>query len=154
VRSGHPRAFFLLALLATAGCPSSNIDFHICGDLGVPDDIDGVRLLVLDQERELISSGVRSLVDDQGAPTDSLPVTGSLRSGSGSGWAEVQGLSGGVAVITFGRRVGDLEGTPWVDMVLTQDCLGQDCPLGQTCVAGACILAPVGDEAPTCGGSY
>jgi hypothetical protein len=146
------RLGLLSLVLAMAGClGGEEIDFEVCGDLMVPDDIDALRFLVLDDDMEEVSAGVRDLVGDSVA---SLPVSASLPSGSGSGWTRVQGLKAGVAAIVFSRRIGDLDGTSAVDMVLTYDCLGQDCSLGQTCVSGTCILAPVGNEAPGCGGSF
>ncbi len=146
------RLYLLRIVLSLAGCfGGDEIDFEVCGDLVVPDDIDALRFLVLDNDMEEISAGVRDLTGDHAA---NLPVSSSLPSGSGSGWTRVQGLRAGVAVIVFSRRIGDLEGTSAVDMVLTLDCLGQDCALGQTCVSGTCILAPVGNEAPGCGGSF
>jgi hypothetical protein len=157
VKANHHRALATciglgLALFAT-GCPNSDLEFRVCGDLVVPDDIDGFRLLILDQDRHELHSGVRSLVEEDSA-VDQLPLSASLPNGSGPGWAKIQGLLAGVAVITFERQIGKLEDTAVADMVLTADCVGQDCPLGQTCVAGTCILAPVNAEDPICGGTF
>ena len=147
-----PRLCLISLVLSLAGCLGGNeIDFEVCGDLTVPDDIDALRFLVLDDEMAEVSAGVRELV---GETISSLPVSSSLPSGSGGGWTRVQGLREGVTAIVFSRRIGDLDATSAVDMVLTYDCLGQECSLGQTCVSGTCILAPVGNEAPSCGGSF
>lgn len=145
-------------MLLGAGCPNTDLEFRVCGDLTVPDDIDGVRLLILDQDRRELHSGVRSLVEGSGdggvTSTTDLPTSASLPNGTGPGWAKVQGLHEGVSVITFERQIGKLEDTATVDMVLTADCLGQECPRGQTCVAGVCILAPVNADQPSCGGLF
>ena len=68
MKPSHHRvlATALLGFLAS-GCVDSTIDFHICGDLVVPDDIDAVRLVVLDQELEELHAGVRDLADEEEA---------------------------------------------------------------------------------------
>ena len=82
----------------------------------------------------------------------SLPITESLPGATGSGFLQVQGLLDGVEVARFDRRIYDLEGLERAELVLKNDCYGRiSCPLGQTCVARECKIAPRPSEPPGCG---
>jgi len=168
----------LIALLfAIAGCGSeSQIAFRICGKLDVPEQLDALRISVLDQElteqnfalielteREMVAEGdienskAEDAGDDQSASRDSsstmrsLPVVASLGAQGGSGYVRVQALLKGVEVARFDRQVPDLDAISGVDMPLTEKCYGRyNCALGQTCVKGDCVVAPFAIDPPTC----
>ncbi|MDD9968383.1 MAG: hypothetical protein OXR73_19245 [Myxococcales bacterium] len=65
-------------------------------------------------------------------------------------WLTVEGLRGGVVGYSFARRVSS--STEEVDMPLWQACFGVACAFGQTCIDGACELAPDAPGGPSCGG--
>jgi len=149
----------LVALgLGLGGClGESTLDFHICGDPVVPGDIDAVRMSVLDQDMRERHAAVLELVDpDTGDVLDSLPLTASIPSGIGLGWARIEALKDGVETIVFARRVADLEAQGTVSMPLNLLCQGVlTCPLGQTCMEnengeGECQLAPSANDPPGC----
>jgi hypothetical protein len=181
----------IASVLALSGCGSdAQIRFRICGGLEVPEQLDALRISVLDgdlneqrfalielTEREVkieagrrdggsSASGGRSAQKDSGAQTakkteteeegtstaaKTLPLTASLPGNGGSGYVRVQALLKGVEVARFDRRILDLGKTTEVDMPLTDKCYGKyNCPRGQTCVKGDCVVAPIGDDAPGC----
>jgi hypothetical protein len=81
----------------------------------------------------------------------SLPVTASLSGNDGSGYVRVQALLKGSEVARFDRRIPNLGKTTKADMPLTEDCYGKyNCSRGQTCVKGACVVAPIGTDPPAC----
>lgn len=88
-----------------------------------------------------------------GCAADGVPVRRAARlpAPSGRGWVEVVGLREGVRVIASEIRsapVGD--GDRAVVVPLNRDCLGAECPLGQTCRAGACVIVPQGETEGAC----
>ena len=142
-----------LALSGCLGDPA--LDFRVCGDAEVPGDVDALRISVLDPDMHEIHAAVLELVDaDSGDVLDSIPLTTSIPSGTGLGWARVEALLEGVKVITFARRVADLDTQGSVDMPINLSCLGMSCPLGQTCVEesgeGKCKIAPNASDPPGC----
>jgi hypothetical protein len=180
----------IASLLTIAACGSeSQIAFRICGKLDVPEQIDALRISILDEKlteqsfalieltaRKMVAEGgigdsatpddeqsdprnteAEDAADggdeskDRSATTKSLPVIGSLKARSGSGYVRVQALLEGVEVARFDRQVPDLEGVSTVDMPLTEKCYGRyNCALGQTCVKGDCVVAPMATDPPTC----
>ncbi len=183
------RLLLIASLLTIAGCGSeSQIAFRICGKLDVPEQLDALRISILDQElteqsfalielttREMVAEGGvgdkagsddeqndsedteaenadgANGSGDQSASTRSLPVIASLKARSGSGYLRVQALLEGVEVARFDRQVPDLEKVSTVDMPLTETCYGRyNCALGQTCVKGDCVVAPLATDPPAC----
>ena len=89
--------------------------------------------------------------EPQSPKVRSLPVTASLPGTTGSGYLRVQGLLDGVEVARFDRRVYELESLEQAELVLKNNCYGRlSCPLGQTCVAELCQVAPTPSEPPGC----
>jgi hypothetical protein len=182
LRSRDRLWLFVAALVGLTACgPDAEIEMRVCGDLKAPEQIDALRLSILDDEMNELRAGLVELVpreaptsrkesgekDDEGdrsadgesadggepesPKVRSLPVTGSLPGATGSGYLRVQGLLQGVEVARFDRRVYDLESLEQADMVLKNNCYGRlSCPLGQTCVAKLCQVAPTPSEPPGC----
>lgn len=85
------------------------------------------------------------------ASVKSLPVTASLAGSDSSGYVRVQALLNGSEVARFDRRIPKFGKISEVDMPLTEDCYGKyNCSLGQTCVNGECVVAPIGNATPGC----
>jgi len=135
-------------LASSVGCSRDpgQIEVELCGDVSVPDDIDAVRVIFLDDEREETQSGVRELLL---CPQDELlllPQTFGFTEVEGDVTIQVQGLKDGVEVGTYERRVmlEPMRATATIRMALTRDCLGVQCSLGQTCQGGVCALTQRG----------
>ncbi|MBN1656631.1 MAG: hypothetical protein JXA30_22860 [Deltaproteobacteria bacterium] len=181
----------LACLLTFAGCGvESRIEFRICGKLKVPNQLDALRVSILDTElteqgfalielteRDMVAEGgvedsatknddalrktdepSREATEDGGLDSErrsstikSLPVTASLEGIEGPGYLRVQALLEGVEVARFDRWIADRDAASTVDMPLTESCYGRyNCALGQTCVKGNCVVAPIGNDPPAC----
>lgn len=160
----HPALAAAWAALA-AGCGGDDareVAVRVCGELQVPHEVDAVRVRVLDEDRAVVSDGVDELwpagadagppsanplcTPDPDAPRIGLDLE--VRPGAGDGWIEAIALRDGVEVArsvvrTDGSTTAAVLGFPAV-------CLGVGCPDGQTCIDGACVLAPVGGAATAC----
>lgn len=92
-------------------------------------------------------------VPGAGCAAEGVPVRRTLRlpAPTGRGWVEVVGLRDGVRVAASEIRsapIGDSDRA--VVVPLNRDCLGAECPLGQTCRAGACVIVPQGETEAAC----
>ncbi|HJK96512.1 MAG TPA: hypothetical protein RMF84_04785 [Polyangiaceae bacterium LLY-WYZ-14_1] len=149
-------AALVLVVLGSAGCSDDEITVVVCGDLAVPDDLDAVRVELLDAELGRIRDGVFRLVPDEidegmDAPqAESLPVAPSLTRPTGRGWVRVVPLLDGVAVGQFDREILSFDGVASVDAVLDSRCRRSFCPAGQTCIEGNCQVAPLASDPPGC----
>jgi len=144
-------AMLLLFVAALSACnPSLDvIKVRICGDVLVPGHIDAVRVSVLDANRVERRAGVMELVRCTGV--NELPQNVELNLLEGDVWIVIQGLKNGQEVMTFERRAKVGADGAEVLVGLNRDCIGIRCALGQTCVGGACVLAPTTDLPSICG---
>ena len=140
--------------LALGACPQEPaLTVEVCSDMRAPDEIDGVRLVLLDDahDRELWS-GFYSLINCEENRVEQLPQRYDAPALSRPVWLVASGLLDGVEVVRVETRVkGPLPGgLTVVPVSLVRDCLGQlSCPLGQTCVGpSGCEVVPVFEEAP------
>ncbi len=126
------------------------IEVKVCGDVVLPEEVDAVRVSVLDAERNELRAGTRELVL---CPQDrllTLPQTVEFEGVDAvNAWVVVQGLKDGVSVMSYERRATlSTSLVEQVTMALTRDCIGVQCTLGQTCVDGQCEIVteqpPVG----------
>ncbi len=169
----HGSIQLVAALLAAVACqPADEIELYVCGDLQTPDQIDALRLSVLDDSLNELRAAVVELVPREAPASESepegegdradaaepeeprsLPITAHLPAVGGTGYLRVQGLLQGVEVARFDLRVYDLENLERAELVLKRNCYGRlSCPLGQTCVEKRCQVAPTPEESPGCGG--
>lgn len=136
-----------------AGCDESldQVEVELCGQVDVPAQLDAVRVVILDADRQEVRAGVRELVDCATKTirplsqrlSFSLPADDEL-------WFVAQGLRDGVEVMRFERRYRRSAGESTVKLGLVASCLGLSCPLGQTCIDGLCEIAPWQDPAGVC----
>ncbi|MFB6374389.1 MAG: hypothetical protein ABEN55_15010 [Bradymonadaceae bacterium] len=141
-------------LLAVAGCsrPDPTIEVAVCGDVPVPRRIDSIRVTLLDSDRQVRQQGVVELLMCPAGRVRSLPVALSLSPIEGTGYIQVQGLKEGKVVIEIEKKAElTRESGLSVRLPLTRACLGVlSCPVGQTCVQGACRVAPPADRELRC----
>lgn len=120
-----------------------------------------MRIAVLDAQRQALRAGVRELLECPGDHLRPLPQQVSFQPLETEGWVVVTGLRDEVEVIRYERRINveERDVNPII-AVLSRDCLGFQCPLGQTCMGGRCqvvstsvtrgscpsALSPVADE--------
>lgn len=138
----------VLVALLWGGCTGQGdrIEVEVCGaQLEVPAQVDAVRVSVLDRARQELRAGTRELVLCPQDKLLSLPQVVAFDSlDEEDAWVVVQGLKDGVEVLRYERRASLSTGViEQVNMVLAADCLGVQCPLGQTCVEGACEIVSV-----------
>ncbi len=131
-----------LTELGGASSPDMSTDGGIL-DLGVADA--GV-------EAELADAGTDGGLTETGPACEPVerPLEARLElpPGEGHGWVQVIALHQGVEVARAEVRHPE-EGGALV-LALERGCLGITCPLGQTCVAGACELVPEDGDAARC----
>lgn len=138
------RWFILLTLVASTqmGCFTGDPDLivEVCGDVVVSDEVDAVRVIVYDDQRtEEVASGSKDLLSCPDGKVGSLPITLEIPEVPQDAWVVLEGLKDGVPIVTFERRLrGDDESEVEAIMGLTRDCIGLNCPLGQTCYGGEC----------------
>lgn len=144
------RAMAVIGALMVLGCgPRGDlIQVQVCGDVMLPDEIDAIRVSVLDEARNELRAGTRELVL---CPEDrllTLPQTvefGGVE--SADAWVVVQGLKEGIEVMRYARRASlSTSVVEQITLVVDRECLGINCVLGQTCVAGECEI--VSEQAP------
>lgn len=155
IARGEKAALAVFVAVAVAGClrEPPRVEVTVCGDVGIPDEIDAVRVSLLDADRAEVASGVRELVrcpEDELRPLpqvfDFQPVD------LVNAWVVVQGLEGDVERVRFERRASlSSDQVELIKMGLTRTCVGIQCPLGQTCVGGECELAPEAEFEGICG---
>ena len=135
-----------LAPLAATGCSTEPTDLtvRVCGDYAVPDDLEAVRIELLNEDREMLHSAVRDLVvcpEDRIRP---LPQELTFRDiDEEVSLVKVMAISGGVAFARTERRV-DAFGE--FTITLSRDCRGANCALGQACISGQCEWTPTGSD--------
>ncbi|MEO1272806.1 MAG: hypothetical protein AAFX99_32360, partial [Myxococcota bacterium] len=116
-----------------------------CLALLVPEELDAIRVSILDEARMERSAGVLELVRCPEEELTMLPQTLELVSIDGPVWVVAQGLSNGIEVARFERRAQDGTGLE-IELGLTRDCLGASCAVGQTCIDGTCVIVPFDSE--------
>ncbi|MGF1465126.1 MAG: hypothetical protein ACFCGT_03245 [Sandaracinaceae bacterium] len=119
----------------------------VCGDGA--DELDSLRLVVLDDGRVAVGEGVRDLITPEGRRT--LPLRLRVPTASTATWLAVEGLFQGVEELRFEVRLTEPEPLSAVPLAVQADCLGVQCVVGQTCLGGRCVPSPeVGTDLP-CG---
>ena len=141
--------FWLLLLLSVTLClgcigEESDLSIEICSDFTVPDDLQGLRITVLDNERNTLHVTVHELLlcpEDRIRP---LPQTVRfLDAHPDAALVAVAGLQDDVVVVRTERRL-DERGR--IRINLPRSCQGMQCSLGQACVAGQCQWTPTGTD--------
>ncbi len=142
-------AFGLLACGADGGEP-----LRLCGDLAVPSDVDALRVSVLDETQASEHfSAVIELLECPAERLTQLPLDFEVPKITANSWLRVQGLAGGAEVLRVELRAGPDPDRARIAVALTRQCLGRACPVGQTCLDGACVIAPeAGDARLSCDG--
>lgn len=116
---------------------------QLCGDAPVPQQVDAVRITLLDAQREVRRERVVELLQCPEGTVRRLPHSVDFDPFDGEAWGVVQGLKEGVEVLHYERRVTLTADEPAsLSLALNDDCLGVTCPLGQTCIGGRCTRAP------------
>jgi len=134
------------------------IQLELCSDLRVPEEIDTMRISLIDEGGHEVSQGLvildpRSPLPDGGCEGElaTFPQNLALSGGSGSSWVRVQGLKDGVEIARAEARVEfPVSGESPASVLLSADCLGVHCPAGQTCVTGACEITQFGGTPALC----
>lgn len=143
-----------LALLTLAACsqPEHEVDVQICGDVAVPYQIDSIRVSLLDADRQTRDEGVVELLACPSGTVKELPVALTFSPIAGQAYLRVQGLKNGREVVTIENQIElTRESDVAVRLPLTRACVGvSSCPLGQTCVQGACEVTPPADRDLRC----
>ncbi|MEM1347749.1 MAG: hypothetical protein AAGI01_04270 [Myxococcota bacterium] len=144
--------FAWIALALSIGCSRDlgQIEVELCGDVAVPEDIDAVRVIFLDEQRREAQSGLRELLLCPQEEVLELPQSFGFPEVLGEVTIRVQGIKDGLEVLTSERKVTveQMRATPKFTLPLTRDCRGVQCPLGQTCQGGTCALTPSAADAP------
>lgn len=138
-----------LVLGAAPACADDALDpVRVCGDLIVPGDLVAVRVTVLDEALAERGGGV---VELDGASPRQLPVEVAVPHHVGRRVVRAQAIGEGGVEVARADVLADGAAGERVTLNLVADCLGQLCPLGQTCLAGACTVTPeAGDPRLRC----
>ncbi len=144
----------LWPIAAACGPDSTVVGVELCGDVQIPEDIDAVRVSILDAERNSVTAGTIELLQCPGSQQLELPQITELEAPIGEVWIVAQGLQEGVSVITSERRLRVEEDgrAPEVLLGLTRSCMRVTCALGQTCIDGTCDDAPWETDDGVCDG--
>lgn len=144
----------LTLFVAACARPSDVVVIEMCGDVEIPEDVDAVRISILDAERANYNDGMLELLRCPGDEIRELPQTVELDAPVGDVWIAVQGLQDGVEVLRSERRavVSSRGAAPEVLVGLTRSCMRVTCPLGQTCIDGDCEQAPWESDESMCSG--
>lgn len=142
-----------VALLGLVACDdtSGQLQVQLCGDVLIPQEVDSVRVSVLEANRQEVRSGVQELVDC--TQLRALPLSRRINFTSYDDselWVVAQGLRQGVEIMRFERRYRPSQEQEVVELGLTRACLGIFCPLGQTCIQGLCEQAPFTSPSSLC----
>lgn len=139
--------FVALLLLVLPACSDEiTLDVRVCGDLEVPTDLDSLVFAVEDDMLAEVSNE-RLLLADEGP----LGLSVELTTVEPSGYVSVASGLGNRPVGRSTRHLTSFENAGRIDLVLSRACYGAvSCSDGQTCNAGACVIAPENDEAPRC----
>ncbi len=134
--------FLLGGAFVVSGCPGEPplLRVDVCGDVSVPVQVDAVRVSVLDSNRVEVASGVRQLVECPADRLKTLPQVFEFTPPLGEVRVIAQALKDGVEIARSERSVQDASEGAEVRVALQQVCIGLSCPLGRTCVDGACEL--------------
>jgi hypothetical protein len=117
----------------------------------VPRDIDSVRVVLADQQQNVLREGVRQLWTCPGPALRNLPQTIEFAPAEGDIFVTVQGLKDGVPVIQKVLRTTFTAGDNTATVSLDRACKGVQCAAGETCVQGGCeLIALAADALSTC----
>ena len=135
-------ALLLCGCWGLSGCPGEPplLAVSVCGDVLVPDQVDAVRVSVLDSDRNEFASGVLQLVECPADRLKDLPQVLEFTPPVGEVRVVAQALKGGVEVARSERSVADASEGASVTVALQVSCFGLTCPIGKTCVDGTCEL--------------
>ena len=143
-------ALMLCGCWGLSGCPGEPplLAVSVCGDVSVPDQVDAVRVSVLDANRDEFASGVLQLVECPADRLKNLPQVLEFTPPVGEVRVVAQALKGGVEVARSERSVADASEGASVTVALQTTCIGLTCPIGRTCVDGACELVADANGSP------
>lgn len=139
--------FAAIATLTACTSDQAKARVQLCGDLSVPEDIESVRVVVYDQDRNPLREGVRELWTCPGPTLHRLPQTLEFEPVSGDVFVEVQGLKEGVPVIKAELRTTLGNDGADATVSLERSCMGANCAAGETCVDGKCELVALAARA-------
>ncbi len=147
----------MLFAWSLTGCfaEGANLNLEVCGDVEIPLEVDGYKVLIYDSERANIevdgAEDLATCVNGEEKVT-SLPTSFNFTEVPPDGWVVLQGLKGGAVVSTFERRLNAEEGDDIsISMGITRSCLRISCPIGQTCYGdGQCTTIELGDDRGAC----
>ena len=130
------------ALFFCANCgDSGKFSVKVCGDIKVPQQIDGLRVSLLSPSGKELRSGVIELLQCPSEKIQELPIKYEFSEVDGGDQirVRVQGLKQEVEVA---RAELKLEADEYDEAIvgINQACLGVSCPLGQSCFKGECEL--------------
>jgi hypothetical protein len=133
----------VLLLLGATGCTSDDepVTVRVCGDLEPPDDIDAIRVVILDESGNEVRSGVRPLVQCPEDTLRMLPQRFEFRTVPDEGSVVAQALSDEV-VIAGARVRSTFERPSTIEVAIESSCIGAQCGEDETCIDGACEFAP------------
>gem|GEM_PF-6729228 len=151
----QPLGAILLSASLLAGCSADGPDtlVEVCGNLSVPDEVDSLRVVITDQDGQILREGVRELWTCPGPSLMQLPQHLEFSPVDGDVFVRIQGLRGGVPVIenTLRKTLGPDAHRATIS--LEQGCLGIQCAPGATCSQGACeLIALASDTISACAG--
>ena len=137
-------ALWLCCLPLASGCGErgDRIEVRVCSDAALPGELDAIRVVILNAEREELRSATRQLVLCPQDQLLTLPQTIEFEGAEvPDAWVLAQGLKDGVVVIWSERRVTlERDVIEQLTVALERACVGVQCSLGQACVAGACEI--------------
>ena len=137
----------LLLLGYATGCTSDDepVTVRVCGDLQPPEDVDAIRVVLLDASGNEVRSGVRQLVQCPEDTLRTLPQRFEFRTVPDQGIVVAQALVDEV-VIASAKVRSDFEGAKTIDVAINSSCIGAQCSEGDTCIGGACEFVPTDES--------
>ncbi len=146
------RALFLLSIFLVGACTSDPTDLsvEVCGNFEVPDEVDALRITLLDAERNQLRASVLPLLECPADRIRPLPQRTTFRDvNPNTELVLIAALHDQVVIARTERRIEELGE---VRINLSTSCRGSQCTLGQACVGGTCVWTPTGSDV-NCSGS-
>ena len=146
-RQMAPLLAVVFASIFSVGCTSDDepVAIRVCGDVQVPQQIDALRVVVLDESGTEIRSGVRSLLECPEDVVRPLPQRFEFQTTPDRGIVVAEGLSDEIVVARASVRA-NFNGENTIDIAINASCIGARCPSDQTCIDGMCEFIPSADS--------
>lgn len=146
-RQMAPLLAVFFASIFSVGCTSDDepVAIRVCGDVQVPQQIDALRVVVLDESGTEIRSGVRSLLECPEDVVRPLPQRFEFQTTPDRGIVVAEGLSDEV-VIARARVRANFNAGDTIDIAVNASCIGAQCPSDKTCIDGMCEFIPSADS--------